>query len=627
MLKRAKLVKLHYSSKKSIYNNQYDFYGDNCSFLSKSEDDNEDENLFHDINEAKKRNNFIYKNNNNNILFLNTSLFKKKLEDSHEKDNPSLMQVDELDINKSENRSWKQNILQTQLETLNETNDKTKIPINRKTGSLETLEKNNNDLFTNNNNKLTCNNDLFEDEKITIFKDFNNDYNEDKDFIINDNDNNITEVKSREINLDNISKKCNHSFNKKGCSLCKDPSLSKNIFYNKQSKKLTDNYMINGNNKNSSNKTVLTPSKYNNFINDDETDTNSIDEYLLDNDHFYDTQKCKIYSLKNYSENCLDKMSMKYPDDKHKNKIRFHLSNDKVDKNDEKGTESVSSSIPSTPDSDSKKNLRGKSPKTTSISQKSVAQKAAPQKSKKANSNAPETNNDNDSKRKGFGSILGGAEDSNDHHSNGAMHHFNLLHSLQANNIKTADIPTAEPQNNSILDIDLIQPIKNKEIIEFISKNNSIPFEEKKFSFKLFHYEMNKLMQKIKENKEKKNKEEIIKKKKDKDMELINLLKKLHEEQQQEIMVTQEVEVSKKGGKKIKRIPSETLDKKGNTNINVFNSAQAAANAAEKAGLSIKSVFHISMMVKNIRIQVNNTKKPNEDDKSADSNGNYIFKK
>jgi len=619
---RAKLVKLNYASKKTLYNNQYDFYGDNCSFLSKNNDNDEDDNLFQEINEAKKRNNLIYKNNNNNILFVNTSLFKKKLEDFNEKDNPSLMQVDELDINKTENRNWKQNVLQTQLETLNETNDKTKIPINRKTGSLEALEKNNNELITNNNNKLTCNNDFIEDEKITIFKDFNNDYNEDKDLIIDDNENSIIEVKSREINLDNIPKNCNHPFIKKKGSVCKNPFPSKNILYNEQSKKLNDNYMLNGDNKKTSNTAVLTPSKYNNFIKDDETDANSIDEYLLDNDQFYNTQKCKIYSLKNYSENCLDKMLMKYPDDKHKNKIRFHLSNDKIDKNDDKASESISSSTPSTPESDSKKNLRGKSPKTTSTSQKPAAQKSLLQKLKKGNSNTPEPSNDNESKKKGLASILGGAEDSNAHHSHGTMHHFSLLHALHANNIKTSDIPTAEPKKNSILDIDLIQPIKNKEVIEFISKNNSIPFEEKVSSFRQFHYEMSKLMQKIKEDKEKKDKEEIIKKKKDKDMELINLLKKLHEEQQQEIMITQELEGSKKGGKKIKRIPSETLDKKGNANANAnaINNAQAVTSAAEKAGLSIKSVFHISMMVKNIRTQVNNTKKATEDDKDADSN-------
>jgi len=633
------LVKLNYSSRKTQTNNKYDFYGDNCSFLSKDHDIYDDDGFCQEgefVSEVKRRNH-IYKNSNNNILFLNTSLFKKKLEGIHEKENPSIMKVDELDINKTENKSWKQNVLQTQLETLNEANDKTKIPKHRRAESLENIDKNDCKYreILSTNSKLSYNDDIYEDEKITIF---NNEYNED-DTVAND-DNDVVEIKSREINLfSGDSGLHNESITYGEYSMNKRPSLVNHLYHYKQSKeifnipnKIVDRGTINKNIYQSVRNEIETPPipKICNCFENYESDTNSVDEFLLDVDMNNNSLKLKKFSLKNCSEDCLDKMLMNYHDDRHKNKIRFNLDKNELTL-DEKAKDSESNqTLPTSPDSSSKKGQRGKSPKTTSVkstpqkgtsqktsNQKSTSQKSPPQKApksppqkstKKSNSNIVTETNENDIKKKHNNVVINLPDHPMDD---------SLINTHSNTNI--VDIPKAEPKKSTILDIDLIRPIKDEEIIEKINKNNDIPYNDKLISFRFFQLEINKIIQKVKENKEKKERDEIIRKKKEEDMELINLLKRMHEEHQQEGAIAQEQEAAKKGGKKIKRIPSDTQDKKGNSNLSpnnnnlTVNSNNTNGNNNEK-GLSINSVFHISMLVNNMRNQVSNNKakKPND---------------
>ncbi|ORX54725.1 hypothetical protein BCR36DRAFT_282798 [Piromyces finnis] len=611
---RAKLVKLNYSSRKSQSNNKYDFYGENCSFLNKNintfDNDADDECLYQDkefVSEVKRRNR-IYKNNNNNILFLNTSLFKKKIDDVHEKENPSLMKVDELDINKTEKKNWKQNILKKQLETLNEVNDKAQVSKYRKAESLENIDKNDYKYreILSTNSKLSYNDDIFDDEKITIFKNFNIE-NNDNEIFDNENKYSVSEIKSREINFDRSINGLNidpiiyrNSFNER-------PSLVNHLYHHKQSKEIFNisnkpiertitNRKVYSDKKND-NKTLLNINSRD-YIENHESDIDSIDEFLLDIDMENNISKLKDLSLKNRSEDCIDKMLMNYHDDIHQSKIRFNLGSENTI--DEKQKNLELQSVPSTPDS--KKGQRGKSPKTSSG--KTPNQKIPSQKStKKSNNNIITETND----KKHNNNVIINLPDQ---HSD----NIELSSNNNSNINKTVEIPLATPNKSGILDLDLLKPIKNKEIEYIINLNDSIPFKEKLISFRYFQLEVNKLIKKLKEAEDKKKKEEILRKKKEEDMELINLLKRIHDEHQQDTVIIQEQEASKKGYKKIKRIPSDTQDKKGNSilspnNNNLTVNSNSNGNEKGEKGLSINSVFHITMLVSNIKNQISNKAK------------------
>jgi len=628
-------------------------------------------------------------------MFLNTSFFKKKLNHILEDKNSYTLNVDELDMNKNENKSWKQNILQKQLETLNEATDKTKFHNYRRAESVENIENNE----IKNNEVLLFNDETFDDENIAIFKNIQNELIEEEhletmdnndnivvknletnDFIETDNKNNA--VKSRENESSNLyTSECfTNVFNRVYNS--RRPSISNHLYHYKQSKdifNLTDKpleiHSINStlNNRKDQNKRKNKDLMLESFDDNDdgELNENSFNEFLVNVDLNKNLLKYKNFSLRNYSEDCLDKMLMNYPAINTKKNIRFNLNNNATD--EPKKAESPDQNNSEAPETaTSKKSAKGKSTKAqkkssndTSKGKKNASKDSKDTLNGKKKGSKKESNNisndkkntskkksGNDDLKKKSNSTLNKSDDPKKK-SNSTLDHSSdskrrasisssdnsseikrkLSNSSNNNEIekkeenssrntnhlvikrkKKRDIPIAEPRKTSIMDVDLIRPIKQKYIFDLIEKNNNIPFNEKIQSFKLFQIELNILLKMKKKEREQTKNKEVIEFQKKKDLKLLELLRKVHEENQIEAMAMQEQETSKKGGKKIKRIPSsDEKDRRMSTGQTLAVPSDNTNTTTAKPGLSINSIFQISVLVSNIRNQAHlKEKKSNE---------------
>ncbi|KAL6590992.1 hypothetical protein LY90DRAFT_664009 [Neocallimastix californiae] len=662
---RAKLVNLHFVSKKSSTNNKYDFYGDNCSFLKKDNENSEDC-VYNDkelISKVKRKNNYIYTNDNNDIMFLNTSFFKKKLNHILEDKNSYTLNVDELDMNKNENKSWKQNILQKQLETLNEATDKTKFHNYRRAESVENIENNE----IKNNEVLLFNDETFDDENIAIFKNIQNELIEEEhletmdnndnivvknletnDFIETDNKNNA--VKSRENESSNLyTSECfTNVFNRVYNS--RRPSISNHLYHYKQSKdifNLTDKpleiHSINStlNNRKDQNKRKNKDLMLESFDDNDdgELNENSFNEFLVNVDLNKNLLKYKNFSLRNYSEDCLDKMLMNYPAINTKKNIRFNLNNNATD--EPKKAESPDQNNSEAPETaTSKKSAKGKSTKAqkkssndTSKGKKNASKDSKDTLNGKKKGSKKESNNisndkkntskkksGNDDLKKKSNSTLNKSDDpkkksnSTLDHSSDSKRRASISSSDNSSEIKRK---LSNSSNNNEIEKKEENSSRNTNhlyIFDLIEKNNNIPFNEKIQSFKLFQIELNILLKMKKKEREQTKNKEVIEFQKKKDLKLLELLRKVHEENQIEAMAMQEQETSKKGGKKIKRIPSsDEKDRRMSTGQTLAVPSDNTNTTTAKPGLSINSIFQISVLVSNIRNQAHlKEKKSNE---------------
>jgi len=563
-------------------------------------------------------------------------------------ENLSTLKVDELDINKNENKSWKQNMYQKQLETLNETTDKTKFHDYRRAESLENIEKNE----IKNREILSFNDELFDDEKITIFKDINNELFNDEIIAADSNDNVV--VKNREIkdnfgvDSENIKEKTreitdSNVFNNESISSIhnreyssKRPSISHHLYHYKQSKEIfnvtnlivdkrsisttqnskKDEIKIKNNNKKSD---IFDNNNNNDNDNDSNNDVehNYIDEFLENVDLNKNLLEYKKNSIRNRSEDCLDKMLMNYLIISNRKNIRFNLNDNATE--DLKKIESSSQSNLQTPETSTlRRQSKVKPPKIskknssssiTTVDSSNDSKKTSRKNSNSSNnscSNNNSTSLENTWKKRSNSSISNVLERKEE---NSAKNN----NSISSKRKRRRDFPIAEPKKEWIIDLDLIRPIKQKYILDLIEKNNNISFDEKIHSFKAFQRKITLLMKEIKLAKEKKEKEEAKEYQKKKDLELIELLKTVFENHQSEALAAmQEQENAKKGSKKMKRIPSsDEKDKKQSA-----TQASQVANVA-KSDISANSTIHINSAAANNKNQAHSVSCPSTNTSSS----------